>query len=54
MDEITSNRHVGVIVVSLAILALGLMTSLFGGGRDGSSDKLEAPIAKALDSQLPP
>lgn len=33
MDDITSNRHAGVIVVSLAILILGLVSTLFGAGQ---------------------
>jgi hypothetical protein len=30
MDEITSNRHAGVIIISFAIVILGLMSTLFG------------------------
>lgn len=30
MDDITSNRHAGVIIISLAIVILGLMSTLFG------------------------
>lgn len=33
MDDITSNRHAGVVVVSLAILILGLVSTLFGEGQ---------------------
>ena len=32
MDDITSNRHAGVVVISLAILVLGSVSSLFGAG----------------------
>jgi hypothetical protein len=32
MDDITSNQHVGVVVVSLAILLLGLVSTTFGAG----------------------
>lgn len=33
MDDITSNRHAGVVIVSLAILILGLVSTLFGVGQ---------------------
>jgi hypothetical protein len=33
MDDITSNRHAGVVVISFAILILGLMSTLFGLGQ---------------------
>jgi Flp pilus assembly pilin Flp len=42
MDDITSNRHAGVIVVSLAILILGLVSTLMGAIE---STRLNAPPA---------
>jgi hypothetical protein len=30
MDDITSNRHAGVIIIGFAIVILGLMSTLFG------------------------
>jgi hypothetical protein len=42
MDDITSNRHAGVIVVSLAIFILGLVSTLMGAIE---STRLNAPPA---------
>jgi hypothetical protein len=40
MDDITSNRHAGVVVVSFAILILGLISTLFGLGQPPHSGAL--------------
>jgi hypothetical protein len=51
MDDITSNRHAGVIVVSLAILILGLVSTLFGAGQ--SPLPSAAPSATDVVGTLP-
>jgi hypothetical protein len=42
MDDITSNRHAGVIIVSLAILMLGLVSTIMGSIE---ATRLSAPAA---------
>ncbi len=50
MDDITSNRHAGVVVTSLAILILGLMSTLFGAGQPPQPGAPSA-IAEGVETQ---
>jgi hypothetical protein len=51
MDDITSNRHAGVIIVSLAILMLGLVSTIMGSIE---ATRLNAPAATAEAGTAPP
>lgn len=51
MDDITSNRHAGVVVISFAILILGLMSTLFGSGQLSQSG---APPSVPEAVEIPP
>jgi hypothetical protein len=51
MDDITSNRHTGVVVVSFAILILGLLSTLFGLGQPSLPN---APPSVAEGVETPP
>jgi hypothetical protein len=44
MDDITSNRHAGVVVVSLAILLLGLVSTIFGAGQQSLPTAPTSPV----------